>query len=446
MPFLNEVLVANGTTSLGRVVYAKALLDMITNDHVIGVAVNAAGAGYVVGESFDISGGTAIGAFNARGVVTSVSGGAVTGVKVISAGAYSTLPGVTGAATTNASASGNNALTVNLTTQTARWTLDASTYVDDVTDFNWLASSVKASNAPTIGMQTQTSGGNDAVRTITASNYNGAAAWTGQPDASPDSQMYTAIASQNPEIYVSTTERRVNYVCRDGNNVQYGGFGLFIPLTNADASYPFPGITHAQSTSLRAFNLAYQQDGNGSNNAGVCNPGSYTTVFPAVRYRDNLSVQWKTIANNAVSSNIDASVWPHNQTTTLYSMTFAPQLSGRSTDPFNSGSGALDCVLQDSEANANGWFNAPNGGAQGVQGVSPLGTGLQMTFMVDTHIISSSTGDTQVIGLIDGYSNCHGVGLTAFEELETYQENTRYIVFPDTNGTDLGQWVGMEII
>ena len=126
MPFLNETLVANGTTSLGRIVFAKAMLDMILNDHVVGMAVNAGGTGYVVGETFDIVGGTPIGAFVASGVVTAASGGVVTGVKYISAGAYSTLPGAVGAVTTNASAAGNDDLTVDLTTLVAQWTVRLS--------------------------------------------------------------------------------------------------------------------------------------------------------------------------------------------------------------------------------------------------------------------------------------------------------------------------------
>ena len=444
MPFLNETLVANGTTSLGRIVFAKAMLDMILNDHVVGMAVNAGGTGYVVGETFDIVGGTPIGAFVASGVVTAASGGVVTGVKYISAGAYSTLPGAVGAVTTNASAAGNDDLTVDLTTLVAQWTLDRSTYVDDATDFEWIATSVKAANPATIGILTVTGSGNDAVRMFTASSFNTVAAWTAQPDASPDAQMFLNVAGQNPEIYVSTTERRVNFMCRDGNNVQYAGLGLFIPLTNNDASYPFPGIAHAQSQAIRAMSASYNQDGNGNNNAGVCNPGTYTTVFPAVRYRDNLSSAWKTIANVALSASVDSCCWPHAQRSIDYSLTHAPSLSGKGSDPWSSST--QEMVFQDSNNNADGWFNQPNGGAGGVQGVSPLGTGLQMTLMVTTHIISNSVGDVQVVGIIDGYENCHGIGLTAFEETETYLGASRYIVFPDTNGTDLGQWVGMEII
>lgn len=445
MPFLNEVLVANGTTSLGRIVFAKAVLDMILNDHVIDLAVNAGGTGYVVGETFDIVGGTPIGAFVARGVVTAEAGGVVSAVKYVSAGAYSTLPGVTGAATTNASAAGNDDLTVDLTTQVALWTLDRSTYVDDITDFEWIATSTKTVNPATIGQNTVQSAGNDSSRLMVASGFDNGQTFEGQPDASPTSQMFLNIPAQNPEIFLSTTERRVNIVARDGNNVQYGGIGFFVPLTNVDASYPFPGIVHAQSTAVRAMTAQYNVDGNGGNNAGVCNPGSFTTILPACRYRDNLSTQWLTMSQTLGTGTPRSVMWPHRQFDSNFRITDAPEVSGQGTQPFRDGQ---DVGFGDASGNGSsgGWFVNPLGSANGEQGVSPFGTGLQMSLVVDSHIVQAQVGDAQVIGIIDGYSNVHGIGLTAFEEIESYLSASRYIVFPDTNGPDTGQWVAMEIL
>ncbi len=445
MPFLHETLVANGSTSLGRIVFSKAVLDMILNDHVIALAVNAGGTGYVVGETFDVVGGTPIGAFVARGVVTAEAAGVVTAVKFTSAGAYSTLPGVTGAATTNASAAGNDDLTVDLTTEVTQWTLDRDDYVDDQTDFEWIATSIKASNEPTIGMITTTGSGNDSCRMFTASGFDNGQTFDAQPDASPATQMFLNIPSTNPELFLSTTERRNNIVSRDGNNVQYGGFGLFIPLTNVDASYPFPGMVHAQSTAIRAMSAQYVTDGNGGNNAGLINPGTFTTQFPAYRYRDNLSTQWLEIAQQASASAARSKMWPHKQFRGDYDITLAPQVDGFSTDPTGANTNGYFSD-QHSNGSAGGWFANPLGSADGVQGVSPFGTGAQMSLVVTAHIISNQTGDVQVIGYVDGYENVHGVGLTAFEEIESFQSASRYIVFPDTNGADLGQWVAMEII
>ena len=442
MPFLNETLVANGVSALGRIVYSKAILDIITNDHVIDLAVNAGGTGYVVGETFDVVGGTSIGAFVARGIVTAEAAGVVTGVKIISAGAYSTLPGVTGAATTNASAAGNDDLTVDLTTQTALWTQDRSDYTDDTTDFEWICTSTKSSNAPTIGMITETSSGNDAVRVMTASSYNSLATFDGQPDISPSTVSYLNVPAQNPEVYLSITERRVNFVARDGNNVQYGGLGLFIPVTNNDASYPFPGVAHAQTRSIQAMSSQYSDNGNGSGNAGIVNPPQHISTQGPYYYRDNLSAAWKGIADEAVSGRSEAMMWPHNQNDAEYDFTHAPEINSQGTNPFSSGRDENGIFSDDTV----GWFEDANGSAIGIQGIAPFGTGEQMSFVVTAHIIESGEGIAAVVGYVDGFEAVHGVGLTAFEEIESYQSASRYIVFPDTNGSDLGQWVAMEIV
>lgn len=448
MPFLNEVLVANGTTSLGRIVWAKAVLDIITNDHVLTMTVNAGGTGYVVGESFDIVGGTALSGFVARGVVTAEAAGVVTGVKILSAGAYSVAPGLTGALTTNASAAGNDDLTVDITMQTARWTLDTDDYVDDATDFEWIATSVKATNPATIGLRTVTSAGNDAVRLMVASGYDNLAQWTAQPDTSPTDVIYVNVPSQNPELFISTTERRVNLVARDGNNVQYGGLGLFLPLTDDAATYPFPGLVHGQTRGVRAMSNQWNGDGNGNGNAGILHPNGYTTIAHASRYRDNLSASWKQFANQAASVAVDATIYPQAGFDSDYSMSFAPTLSGFGTNPFRDSAFEPSGAMTDQSGNgsAGGWFQNPGGSAQGVQGVSNLGIGNQMSFVVTAHIIQVEVGDTQAIGVIDGFEAVHGVGLTAFEELQSHAEASRYIVFPDTNTSVVEDWCAMEII
>ena len=128
MPWIEQQLIADGVTAEGRVVVNKALLEMITNDQVLTLAVNAGGTGYVVGEIFDIVGGTALAVngatFNATGRVTAESGGVVSAIEILSSGAYSADPTLTGAATTNASLAGNDDLPVDITMQTARWTQD----------------------------------------------------------------------------------------------------------------------------------------------------------------------------------------------------------------------------------------------------------------------------------------------------------------------------------
>lgn len=110
MAFVEET-VTPGVGEEGHVLMSKVVYDCLVNAHVVGVAVNAGGSGYTVGDEVTISGGTAV--FAARAVVTSVAAGVVDGVRVRSAGVYTTLPDSSAAAaTTGGTGSG---LTLDLT-------------------------------------------------------------------------------------------------------------------------------------------------------------------------------------------------------------------------------------------------------------------------------------------------------------------------------------------
>lgn len=427
MPFLNELLTANGSTTLGRVVFLKAVQDILTNDHVTALAVNAGGSGYVVGETFEVVGGTAVSGFVARGIVTEVAGGVVTGCKVTSAGAYSTLPGVTGATTTNASGVGTG-LTVDLTTAAASWTLDRSTYVDDTTDFECLFTSVKASNAPTIGFDTYTSGGNEGIRMLTATGYSGTDQITAQPGGSDIANCRIAVPGNDPELFLSTTERRVNLVSRNGNDVKYGVVGLFIPLTNNDATYPFPGIAAGNHAAVVAHNAQYS-----TSVAGVVFPG---TVSQPYEFRDNLSTQWFGLSGD---TDFDHVMWPALGDDQSYEFAYAPQVNGFNTNPFASAIDGNGCFEED-----GGWFQGST--VEGFPGVAALGINNRSSFVVDAHIIKNVPGAVEVVGILDGLSAVHGRGLTAFEEIASEASADRYIVFPDTNTGDVYRWVAMEVV
>ena len=169
MSWLEQALIADGVTADGRIVVGEVLRELVENANILSLdAVGSNnGSGYVVGETFDIVGGTAVSingvSIIARGVVVAIAGDDVTEVKITSCGIYTALPGTTDVATTNASGVGDDALLVDLTTQAAQWTADRDTFVDLTTDYEWIASSVKATNAPTIGLDMILSGANDEI-------------------------------------------------------------------------------------------------------------------------------------------------------------------------------------------------------------------------------------------------------------------------------------------
>jgi hypothetical protein len=445
MPWIEQQLIADGVTAEGRIVVNKAILEMITNDQVLTLAVNAGGTGYVVGETFDIVGGTALAVngatFNATGRVTAESGGVVSGIEILSSGAYSADPTLTGATTTNASAAGNDDLTVDITMQTARWTQDESDYVDLLTNFEWLGTSVKSTNAPTIGGQSQLSGANDGIRIQIASGYDSGSTWLAQPGAPPSNNFYVNLPNGDPQLYVSITERRVNFMVSNGSNHQYGGMGLFIPITDVAGNYPFPGFAHGQSTTVRAIT----ESRSASLNSGLVNPLD-NGGFGPYQYRDNLSSLWFSISNNnnggAESSN--AQIWPDQSEWGNWEFNYAPVPAGSTAtavmmNPLTQNKRA-ECAFLESE-----WFEtaAPPGTFDQPQGPQPLGPGNQLHFTCVAHIISNKTNESMIIGYVDGWENVHGRGLTVFDEIAT-ASGRRYLVFQDTGSTELWRWVAME--
>lgn len=452
MSFIHESLTADGVSALGRIVAAKALLDIVSNDHIETVAsIVAGGTGYAVGEEFDLttgSGTAGVAVYAARGVVTAESAGVVTAARIISAGAYSTLP-AGNISTANASLGGDDALTLTVTTQAAYWTVDRDTYTDDLTDLEWIATSTKSTNPATVGMETDQSAGNGYGRLLAATGFNGGSAFEGQPGASPVTITLVAFPATNPEIYVSTTERRVNFLIRSGNNVQLGVIGMFIPFTDTEANYPLPLAAFGQARAALPFSTAMTRSGANPNTgtASVVNamPNTLNGSPNPYHYLDNLSAEWLSICelNGNGAEDARSQIWPQKQGYQDYSFTFAPQLSSGNTNPFTAGA-FLSGILADNESSSDtGWFEGADGSAIGVQGVSALGPNARTSLIVQPHIISNQPSDVQIIGIIDGLQAVHGVGLTAFEDIVT-AAGSRFLVFPDTNSPGLNRWVAME--
>lgn len=446
MPWIEQQLLSDGVTAEGRVVVPKAILEIIINTHVATIAVNNGGTGYVVGETFELNTGTPVAVNGAnivcRGRVTAEAAGVVTAVELLSAGAYpsGTQPTLTNGATTNASAAGNDDLTVDVTMDTATWTQDFSDFVDVSTNFEWIATSTKASNPPTCGLRSRLVTSNDAIQLLTASGFDGGSTWLNQPGAPPNNLQYVNLPNSDPFLYLSVTDRRINMMITDGTFKQYGGMGLFIPFVDVASNYPFPAISHGQSESVRAFN-----ENIGSANRGIVHPLDPGAQGP-YQYRDNLSPAWFGISgdNNIGADTAVAVIWPFLDSDSRYDFNDAPVPSGSiapasAMNPF--GSNNPTGSFEDDEA-STGWFRS-NASTQGPQGIAPLGPGNQLHYTVQAHIISNQPSVAQPIGVVDGFEEIHGRGLNAFEEVAT-ESGDRYLVFNDTNSANLYDWVAME--
>lgn len=108
----------------------QKLVAFVTNTSVATVAVNNGGTLYSVGDIVELNGGTHpadLATTRATFEVTAESAGVVTALRLRDAGSYTVNPATTGVATTALSGGGDDALTVNLTYNTAPWTLNRRT-------------------------------------------------------------------------------------------------------------------------------------------------------------------------------------------------------------------------------------------------------------------------------------------------------------------------------
>lgn len=456
MPFIAQQLSADGVAADGRVVLATAVLEAITNDHIATVAVNAGGSGYAVGDTFRLNAGTPVNIngddFHATARVIAEAAGVATAIELISAGSYTVLPGTTAIATTTLTGAGSG-ITVDLTTTTALYTEDERTNFDNVdfqTDGDWLATSVKSANAPTIGMRSNISATNDAVQLMIASSYDSGLPWRDQPGNPPNSDFWLGVPNQDPFVYISTTERRVNILITDGTNKQYGQMGLFLPFTDVASNYPFPAIVAGQSTSIRAFTEALN-----ASNSGLLHPINFSSPG-CYQYRDNLSPSWFGITsdnNSGTQTTVPGIIWPNTGERGEFSFNRAPVptngVGGVDADDMTPGAG-INGQTASTYPKIYGVFNEANWYASDAdssapQGPAPLGIGSQLHFTTQAHIIAVEPNDPQMIGVIDGLEAVHLRGLFEFDEIEN-ENGDRYLVFSDTNDTSLFRGVAMEII
>lgn len=450
MPFIAEQLSADGVTEFGRIVWAKALLDTMTNYTVESiVSIDTPGSGYVVGETFELDNAAGTPIFHARGEVLAVDGGGgVTQARIISCGAYSTAPPTSGGvATTNASASGNNALVVDLSVNDPLWTVDNENYADAATDFEFIATSTYGSGiAPTVGFKTFLRAGS-IPRVLLQGQlaYNGLFSFEGQDGKSPGAvtaQSETGACvnctDADPVLFASITERRVICVCADPPRYQVGYVGLFVPFVDDPGNYPYPIMAAGTCvlTSSETINTNYD-DGPQSDvrqgHSSVVHPwtdsdndGGDTSCYA---YRDNLTPSWIQFDGRAQGGS-GAYVWPNKGDNSLF--THAPEILGQSTDPFNFNTGAIG---------EDDWFEADGAGAN-TPGVSPIGDFGRNVLPVPCQLIKGAASSVELIGFIDGLYAVHGRGLTEEDRIEDL-DGVRYLCIPDTGGAPLSKWLAI---
>lgn len=118
MPFIQETFAPPGGSEEQHIKMLRAVADIVTAIHVASLGIVSGGTGYVVGDVLNLTGtgsGTAI--FAMRAIVTSVAAGVIDGIRIESAGAYTTAPDPTASSIATTGGTGTGAtLTVTLST------------------------------------------------------------------------------------------------------------------------------------------------------------------------------------------------------------------------------------------------------------------------------------------------------------------------------------------
>lgn len=275
-------LIANGWTSLA---YSAVTQECKSVD-----SIAAAGSGYAVDDTITLTGGT----FTTATVltVTSVSGGAVTGVSITTPGDYSVIP-TDPVAQGSTSGSGTGA-TFNLT------------YNDSTGSLSLQAPGNGTGKEVFINIETVYDDGNN--------HYGwkifGATGWlTGLAHGSQQGAggpVWFNLADSSIDYWIYANDRRFILIAQVGTNYMSMYAGFFLPFA-LGSEYPFPLAIIASYPELALPSVA------NARNAFIADPGD-----GAAYYRRRTAESWRAIQNQSNSSSANAPVtgqrafiWPY---------------------------------------------------------------------------------------------------------------------------------------
>lgn len=304
-------------TSDNHATLLTALEEFILGDHVATVAINAGGTGFAANDTVTLTDGTFTKA--ARFLVTTVSGGAITGLRIIDSGAYSVDPDLSASTSWTTSGAGTGA-TFDMTMEVSNWTkikddatLDGST--ERVVMFQ------ETVNDVFIGFRTYTrvTGAQTAKNWVVLgmTSYNGGLPWYQQPDLSPGvSSVDGSVPATGGAIFLAkgsdafdmdywfhVNNRRVIVINKLRNATvttpRYSSLyaGLLNPF-GSNAEFPYPlylaGSTNADVVSWNDLAPAFAFSGMTQLVAvtGRSGPGLYW-------HNDG---SWKSVQNSSMSS------------------------------------------------------------------------------------------------------------------------------------------------
>ncbi len=255
--------------------------DILSEEHIATVVINAGGTGYAVDDIVTVAGGTVLHGLNATLRITAEAAGVITGVRVETGGAYTVAPTLVANAATGA---GNDDATFDLTIEETGWTIliDETTFGPN-NDYRVMlegANGGVAGDEVYVGWQTFQSGSdpNDFynIRAAFMTGYNNMLDFADQPG------FFTApyMNAQNKVAYpidywIQATDRYFTVVCKPENAsitmYAYMSMGLFDPFATQD-EFPYPIYVAGGSARNVAFwTTNSNEDGVLSGIAGLIN-------------------------------------------------------------------------------------------------------------------------------------------------------------------------------
>lgn len=306
-------------------------------DWVDTVAVNAGGTGYAVDDVLTVAGGT-VTHHAAQVVVTAVSSGVITAIRLLDSGGYSADPTLTGNSVTGGTGSG---ATIDITMESDPWTIELASTIETTEEVRIYSGT--GGGGVTVGFRTyQEDTGARQARNwalFGTSSYNGALAWYQQPDITVDQGFSTVDGTMSTssegcylvlkdndgtamDYWFYVTNRRIIVIAKlvDGvtTTPRYAScyLGLLNPL-GTSSEFPYPlfiaGCAGDSQTAWDDLAPAFQFSGlthlvGVSGNSG---PAAYFSVDGA--WKDVKNKQAAYPISGAVTETNDYSVSPCGQ-------------------------------------------------------------------------------------------------------------------------------------
>ena len=414
------------------------LEDLASNSHVNTLAINVAGAGYAVGDLFDINGGTVVNGLNATGEVLTEAAGVPTSIRLVNGGAYTANPGV--GATTTAITGGGAGLTVDTTILATGWSVDRSQVYSAPERELLLRGTGSGTDEIFIGIQTR--------RNVPASvfyweltgqtGFDNGELFDDQPGSSkfdPNTiDMHTPMNNGIIDYFFVIDTFHIKGVFKAGASFtnMYMGF-INTYATAAEYIYPLMIIGCCDAPNRdQPFNTSSLRV------SGMCDPLSVVGAPAgpgALRYIDG---SWRVFFNGDVGSfgakshDDGIACWPGRELTVL----------GMAPDQINRFNGNNYDLIQ-----------LPRVYFGGQNDAIPIATNLQVTpgtpddvaFLWPT-VIYTAVPSNQFLGELIDVHPCSIVGLAGAtnEDTFTLANGDTYIIFQNCNRTDSWTYFAMK--